>query len=524
MECGGFVRCDWQKSRRRPKSVAVMMVDLPVHVPAAVRTACNAPFVSMFFDTLGQVRACCANHTFALGHLSGQRLPDIWHGPAAQKLRQALTRDDYSFGCEFCKWAVGDGTPQMAHARKYDAMPRSDSGPLWPSNLEFNLSNTCNLECPMCNGELSSAFRARRDRLPPLPKPYDDQFFADLRPFLPHVKTAQFLGGEPFLVREHYRVWDMLIEDRLTPVCGVTTNGTQFNDQVQRILDRLPISISVSLDGVRPETVAALRKNATLEQIMANVAKFHAYVQQKRTSLSFNFSLMQQNWREFGEFLQMAESWQALVYVCTVVDPSSFSLYRLPAPELRTVVETLDAQNAAVRPHLKINRSIWDETRTRLRQRLENAVEGRLDFLPSGLCDYFTDSADTADESNENRARDELAAWSYSGAVSGLYCDLTDSVVGLGSGETQFLGIEDHYCLGRNANSLFAFARIRLGPLVNILKWDIAPGRLDRVVSFTTPNGVVTNVRLIILPRREGGKLVGAVALGAMTQRPPLGD
>lgn len=477
----------------------------------------------MFFDTLGQVRACCANSTYSLGHLSGQRLPDIWHGPAARKLRQALAQDDYSLGCEFCKWQVDDGTPHLAHARKYDAMPRSDSGPLWPSNLEFNLSNTCNLECPMCNGELSSAIRARRDRLPPLPKPYDDQFFADLRPFLPFVKTAQFLGGEPFLIREHFRVWEMLIEDGLTPVCGVTTNGTQYNDQMQRILDRLPMSISVSLDGVRPETVAILRKNATLEQIMANVAKFHAYVQQKKTSLGFNFSLMQQNWREFGEFLQMAESWQAMVYVCTVVDPSSFSLYRLPASELKTVVETLDAQDAAVRPHLKINRATWDETRARLRQRLDNAVEGRLDFLPSGLCDYFTDSADTPDEADEKRAREELAAWSHSGAVSGLYCDLSDSVVCLGPGETQFLGVEADYCLGREANSVFAFARVRLGPGVSILKWGITPLRLDRVVTFTTPNGVVTCVRLIILPRRVGGKLVGAVALGAMTHRPPLG-
>ncbi len=479
----------------------------------------------MFFDTLGQVRACCANHTYSLGHLAAQRLPEIWSGPAVEKLRQALANDDYSLGCEFCKWQVDDGAAELAHARKYDPLPRSTVGPLWPSNLEFNLSNTCNLECPMCNGELSSAIRARRDRLPPLPKPYGDQFFADLRPFLPHVRAMQFLGGEPFLVREHYRVWDMLIEDGLTPRCEVTTNGTQFNEQVERVLERLPVSISVSLDGVRPETVALLRKNATLEQILGNVAKFHQYARSKGTSLGFNFSLMQQNWREFGPFLQMAESWQATVFVCPVVAPPAFSLYRLPPLELQAVVEALDAQDAAVRPHLKLNLEAWDDTRRKLRQRLMCSDKGRLDFSSSGLCDSFTATAHgpTNDMESERLARQELSRWSQGGEVSSLYCDLSDMIVGLGPGETEFWGVPLEQCLDRQAESVLSFARVRLGPGVQVFRWEASDERLDRIIAFTTPHHDTTYARLIVLPRRNGRELVGAVALGALS-RLPLSD
>ena len=118
---------------------------------------------------------------------------------------------------------------------KYDEFPVPATGELWPANLEFNLANTCNLECLMCRGELSSAIRARRDRLPPLPRVYNDTFFADLRKYLQRARCLQFLGGEPFLIQEHFRVWEMLIEDGLKPEVQITTNGTQWNARVERV-------------------------------------------------------------------------------------------------------------------------------------------------------------------------------------------------------------------------------------------------------------------------------------------------
>ncbi len=473
----------------------------------------------MFFDTLGQVRACCVNHTYALGHVAGQRLPDIWHGPAAQQLRDALARGDFSMGCEFCKWQVGDGTEQVAHARKYDPFPRSAPGALWPSNLEFNLSNTCNLECPMCDGELSSAIRARRDRLPPLPKVYGDQFFEDLRPFLPHARTMQFLGGEPFLVREHFRVWDLLIEDRLTPRCEITTNGTQYNAQVERVLEHLPVSINVSLDGATPATVAALRRNAQLDQVLTNFAKFHRYTRERGTAIGFNFSLMQQNWREFGEFLVLAEAWQTKVSICTVVHPARFSLYALPVAELSQVVDTLDRQDATVRGHLAVNLSAWDDTRTRLRQRAAHHAEGRLDFVPAGLTDSFRQPMDAPDL--ELAVRAELCLWSRGGAVTALRCDREDTIEGLGEGEQDFLEIPAEQCLGRNAESIFAFARVRLGPGVRVLRWEVSDTRLDRVLAFTSPRQTTRFVRMVILPRWQAGELRGSTTLATLARELP---
>src|SRR5678816_2700847 len=100
-------------------------------------------------------------------------------------------------------------------------------------------SNTCNLACVMCTGEYSSVIRAK-EGLPPMPAVYDEQFFEDLAFYLPHVKELSFLGGEPFLQLECFRVWDMLIERELSPICHVTTNGSLYDARVERVLQNLP--------------------------------------------------------------------------------------------------------------------------------------------------------------------------------------------------------------------------------------------------------------------------------------------
>src|SRR6185295_19977224 len=74
----------------------------------------------------------------------------------------------------------------------------------YPKLMEFEISNVCNLECTMCTGFFSSSIRHNREHLPPIKTPYDDAFVRQLEPFVPHLKAARFLGGEPFLIRTYY--------------------------------------------------------------------------------------------------------------------------------------------------------------------------------------------------------------------------------------------------------------------------------------------------------------------------------
>ncbi|MBL8776671.1 MAG: SPASM domain-containing protein, partial [Acidimicrobiales bacterium] len=179
---------------------------VPEETAAAARAevACHAPFGNLFLDPLGEARACCVAAGYPLGDLSEQRLPEIWSAPRTVALRQAMVDRDFSMGCGHCDWRLGAGLPSVHHA--YDALPADSLTPPSPRRLEINISNSCNLQCVMCNGDYSSAIRLHREGRPALPKVYGESFFSDLEAIIPNLQEVSFTGGEPFLVPEYYRI------------------------------------------------------------------------------------------------------------------------------------------------------------------------------------------------------------------------------------------------------------------------------------------------------------------------------
>jgi radical SAM protein with 4Fe4S-binding SPASM domain len=345
------------------------------------KAICYAPFTSMFFDTFGLVRTCCVNRRYILGDINKQRLDDIWNGEKTRKIRQAMKDYDLRLGCEHCEWQMNDGNFSDAkafysslHAAKYDEYSVGEDGVYWPSNLEFNLSNTCNLECATCFGEFSSSIRSRREKLPPLPRPYKDEFFDDLEKYIPHVRSAQFLGGEPFLIVEHFRVWEMMVKDgaQLQQV-SITTNGTIYNKKVQWVLDNLPVAITMSMDGVTKKTFEAIRVNAKHEEVLENFARFNEYMGHRKGWLTINFTLSRLNWFELADMLLFAEANGAGLCIPTLVAPEKYSMYTLTRQELEPIIIELEKRDAELREKLVKNRNVWSATLDALRHRLQSA-------------------------------------------------------------------------------------------------------------------------------------------------------
>ena len=118
---------------------------------------------------------------------------------------------------------------------------------------------------------------------PPLPRLYSEAFFESLRKYLPHVRQLKFLGGEPFLISEYYSLWDRLIADGLSVSCHVTTNGTQYNKRVERVLEHVRMGFAVSMDGATKATLEAIRGNARYEEVMENAQRFREYARERKT-------------------------------------------------------------------------------------------------------------------------------------------------------------------------------------------------------------------------------------------------
>jgi MoaA/NifB/PqqE/SkfB family radical SAM enzyme len=295
----------------------------------------------MYFDQFGKVRACCQNTGVYLGDVRRQTLREIWESADAERMRTTLEGDDYSAGCDFCEWQVREGNGDIVFARQFDVLRPDDRRPVWPRQMEFSLTNTCNLACAMCNGDWSSTIRAKREGRPPLMAAYDNTFYEQLTEFLPHLEDAKFLGGEPFLGKEPLRVMEMLAELTAPPKVTITTNGTVYTQRVQRIIEALAPNVVVSLDGASTDTYDSIRVGAHFPDVIANVDRFRHDLGPGKVSLAH--CLMTTNWHEFADFLQLAEERDLHVGVNVVRFPKELSLYQLNESELTEVVDTMEA-------------------------------------------------------------------------------------------------------------------------------------------------------------------------------------
>jgi MoaA/NifB/PqqE/SkfB family radical SAM enzyme len=480
------------------------------------RSACYAPFTSMYFDQRGFVRVCCQNYQHSLGNLTHQTLDEVWNGIRAQMLRGALKRYDFSLGCQYCEWQLREGNLNN-FAREYDVWPIPSADILWPTQMEFSISNTCNLECVMCNGEWSSSIRTKREKLPPLPKVYGDAFFDDLRKYLPHLKRMRFLGGEPFLAAEHFRIWEMAIEQGLSPDVHVTTNGTQFNERVERILNHFPVSISVSMDGASAETLERVRRNADYARVRENVSRFREYARQRGTWFGLTFCLMPPNWHEFGAYLQLADELDCDVTVNTVLHPPEFSFYSMSSRELAPFVEGLRQQGEEYLPKLKRNQKVFVAELDRLRHRMENADTSLLDFVPGKLVQLQMKSAETPTAlPHSDLARQDLSTWGDGSPIARIECDPQERVVEMDGDD--FLGLARAEGIGKPMESIYALLRMKYGGMTAVHRKEHA-GLVDRLFGFQGTDLVDRTMRMITFPR-EGAR--GSVSMAVILDEPYL--
>lgn len=485
------------------------------------RSVCYAPFVSLYFDTLGLVRVCCQNTTYVVGNVAEQSLDEIWRGPRIRALRNALLKDNFALGCRFCEWQLDDGNYTGSFMRTFDIHPAASPDPDWPVQMEFSVSNTCNLECVMCRGEWSSSIRSRREKLPPLPKAYGDRFFEELRRYLPHLQRARFLGGEPFLAQESLRIWNMMVEMGLSIPCHVTTNGTQYNARVERILEAIPVSFAISMDGVTKETVESIRRNADYDALMENFRRFHAYAKRRGTTVGLTYCLMRLNWHEFGDYLLFADEWDCDVYVNTVTNPPDFSLYTLDPDDLAEISRKLDAQSERILPRLGRNRQVWIDELDRIRNRHQHSGDQELYFIDvqARLVDAFgheppRDTACPHYRMTAERAERRLAADHPGARLGRLRLDLDQVVVEVAGRD--FLDLPASRSVGLPMDKIHRRLRERYGETAHVMRERQMLGFTDRTVSYTHPLRGPTLLRALSFPRYdETGAIVGTEVVAA---------
>ena len=318
----------------------------------------------MNFEQNGNVTVCCYNRRNVLGRYPYDTLEKVWYGREAMELRRHMKSMDLPKGCEICYAQFESRNFSGLHAQLYDHLaeeqyPERDGRFLpMPKVMEFEISNVCNLECSMCSGYWSSAIRANREKLPPLKSPYDEDFVKQLEAFIPHLQEAKFLGGEPFLIKTYYQIWDLII--RLNPgiTVSITTNGTILNARIKEILEQLRVRIVMSIDSLDEENYERIRVNAKFEQVMENFHYFRDYARRKNTGITIAVCPMQSNWREIPRLLDFCNEHDVYLYFNTVLRPKEASLMLMKPDELLTVVNYLRSAKLTDETEIQVHNNI----------------------------------------------------------------------------------------------------------------------------------------------------------------------
>lgn len=302
---------------------------------------CYVPFTSLTFSFSGQVFACSYNRRVLLGRYPKNTIRQIWEGEEANKLRNHLRYNDLNYGCEHCKYFVDKGKFSNLKPLVFDKYAKKYQEK-FPLVMEFELANTCNLECQMCIGEVSSSIRKNRDKLPPIRSPYGNTFVSQLREFIPYLKEAKFYGGEPFLIPIYFKIWDAIYELKPDMNLFVITNGSTWNENVEKVLYRARFDVAVSIDALDKTKLEKIRKNINLEVLLENIEKFNQYCRKRGTYMSLSFTVQKENWEELPKVIEYCNRLQAHIFVSYLETPVQFSVADMSVEELEHIRRELE--------------------------------------------------------------------------------------------------------------------------------------------------------------------------------------
>jgi hypothetical protein len=296
----------------------------------------------------------------------------------------------------------------------------------------------------MCDGQFSSSIRHNREKLPPLQSPYNEDFVSELEEFLPHLKEARFFGGEPFLTKIYFEIWERMFELCPNAIISVQTNGTVLNDKIKKVLERGRFKLSISIDAVEKEMFESIRLNANFDRVMKNVEFFAAYCKEKQTELLLSVTPIAASLSHLPEVIRFANGHEMQVIFNTVFYPLELSPRSMSAAELKAVVLKLETAQLPSGSSREIaNQKCYDDFVGWLRHLIQSASseptvndEGLLarlePFLNNlkefGLQNLLPREQEGAKEPLQNKAIELIGLLAKSGAEEAILIERINNV------------------------------------------------------------------------------------------------
>jgi len=310
---------------------------------------CPLPWTHLEVDVNGDASPCCLYTGSVPGvKVYEQGLKKIQDSEYMEKLRQQFKNGERPNGCTRC-WQEEDAG--KTSKRQNSIYKMSKSLQTWTPNsepklmfIDFKLGNVCNLKCRICGswssskwaqeeldyGENPVALKNLREGGWPKRHP---QFFEELKEDIRHAEYFAFTGGEPFMIKDHFKILRYCVEQGYAKNISIqyNTNGTQLpSPEIFDLLSRFKrIEMAFSIDDIG-EAFEYQRHPANWREVSQNLIKW----KEKQTA-NMEFQICSTvsifnvfNWAKIS--LWVAQYQPKYFYVNTCFDPDVFNIQTLP--------------------------------------------------------------------------------------------------------------------------------------------------------------------------------------------------
>ena len=299
------------KKRSREKLAEMMRTD------GEGQYFCPLPFEHLYNDSAGRWRLCCRAKPFTRT-VSDTSPEEHWDHPEMQQIREEMLSGDLNLvnkHCQKCLQVEKQGLKSARQQLNTKILERIDIGKrsktlqyverlakhpekgTLPDErvLELKLrifGNYCNLRCYMCapvnstsrHQELSEIRNGHWLKYLKPPEKLEffeteddyDAFVDSAMRLLPAVKKIKITGGEPFLLRRHYKFIEKIVatEHASKIRLAYDSNMTKFQLGSSNVLDYLTkfkgVTVAVSVDnlGARNDYI---RYGAVFDEVVKNI-------------------------------------------------------------------------------------------------------------------------------------------------------------------------------------------------------------------------------------------------------------
>jgi hypothetical protein len=354
---------------------------------------CPLPWTHLEVDVNGGASPCCLyKGSVPDVKVYETGLKNIQQSAYMDNLRQQFRNGERPAGCQNC-WSEEDAGKTSKRMNSLYKMKNSlidwtpDSKPTLKF-IDFKLGNVCNLKCRICGSWSSSKWAqeeldygenpvARKNLTEGGWPKRNPQFFDDIKDDLKDAEYFEFTGGEPFMIRDHFKILMHCVEKGYAKNQDIhyNTNGTQLPPP--EIFDLWSyfkrVEIAFSIDDIGPQ-FEYQRHPANWREVNANLIKFK---ERQTPNMDFQICTTVSIFNVFN--LAKIAFWVAqyqpkFFYVNTLFDPDYFNVQTLPQ-QVKDIVNQRYSMLTDFQPTLRFMNAANRDTPVIRQQRMDRILQ-----------------------------------------------------------------------------------------------------------------------------------------------------